>query len=234
MTARRRGGRRQHQAGPGRGALLEERGIPSWASSVRRVSRHDLARRPRRRRPREPDLLVERALPERQHASGSPPRCAWRARRRWRRAPSAGTASLISPHSTGPSAASIRSPVSSICMRPLAADRSRQRHHRRGAEQPDAHARRGEARAVLGDGEVAGRDELAARPPSPRRAPARSPAAGRLHRRHQARAGVEQVGVSSPSRPTISLRSCPAEKAGPAPASTTHASGSPRRFSRPR
>ena len=71
--------------------------------------------------------------------------------------------------------------------RALAADRARDRHHRRRAEEPDLDARRREPRLLGGDDEIARRDELAARPRSPSRAPSRSPAAGR--------------GGSSPSSP---------------------------------
>ncbi len=45
----------------------------------------------------------------------------------------------------------------------LASDGARQGHHRRGAEEPDLHARRGERGFLGGDGEIAGGHQLASR-----------------------------------------------------------------------
>ena len=91
-------------------------------------------------------------------------------------------------------AASIRSPVRSICMARFGPDGPGERHHRRGAEQADAHAGRGEAGTGLGDGEVAAGHQLAARRGGDAVHPGDDRLRDRLHRRHQRCARVEQLG----------------------------------------
>ena len=89
----------------------------------------------------------------------------------------------------------MRSPVSSICMARFGPIDRRQRHHRRGAEQPDAHAGRGEAGARRR--RWRGRSWPRAGSPAAVATPCTCAITGwrdRLHGGHQRAAGGEQLG----------------------------------------
>ena len=147
---------------PLRRAPFEERGDAFARVVLLRVFRHDALRVVVRRCGVEIDLLCRTRPFRARRCRGSPTRC---------RAPvasvcacssSGATTRLTRPHASAV-AASMGAPVSSISSDALAADRARQRDHRRAAEEPDADARRGERRLGRGDGEIAGGDELTAR-----------------------------------------------------------------------
>ena len=109
----------------------------------------------------------------------------------------------------------MRSPVSSICMARFGPIGAGERHHRRGAEQPDADAGRGEAGARLGDREVAGGDQLAAGRGGHAVHPGDHRLGDRLHRRHEGRAAGEDSAASSPSQAASSVEVVAGREGGP-------------------
>src|ERR1700730_19395761 len=77
----------------------------------------------------------------------------------------------------------------------LSPDRTRQRDHRRRAEQSNPHARRGETRALARDYEIARRCELASRGGGDRMHARDHRLRNPLNRQHQLRAQIEFIPV---------------------------------------
>ena len=159
LTLRRR--RLLDASRPGGLALVDER-----LHALERRRRPSCCTPSSGRRPRRPPR-------RRARAGGRRAPCRARSRRAaWRRSPatsdstSASSASAATTRLTRPlaraSSAEMKSPVTSISNAALRADVARQRDARRRAEEAEVDAAHREARAVGGDGEVAGGDELAA------------------------------------------------------------------------
>ena len=115
------------------------------------------------------DLVVERPLAEPDHARAEAQDLLRSSGRSRRRAPLGGH-DLVHEAPVERGRGVDRFPGEEHLQRPLAADRAGQRHHRRRAEEADAHAGRGEGGGVGRDREVTRGDELTARRRSRRRA----------------------------------------------------------------
>src|SRR5260370_23894167 len=88
-----------------------------------------------------------------------------------------------------------RPPRQQHLRRMLAADRTRQRDHRGRAEEPDAYAGRGEARALARDDQIAGRGKLASGRGSDCMHSRDHRLRDRLNRMHKLRAQIEFIAV---------------------------------------
>ena len=153
------------------------RSCPRAASSVCALSTITAHASPYAARFVEAFLLVERALAERDDRGARRRDAFARARRPRRRARRPGTTRFTRPQSAAVARVDHVAGEQHL-EHALAADRAADRHHRRGAEQPDVHSRRREPSVVGQRSRGRTRRRAGSRPRSRRRAPWRSPAAG--------------------------------------------------------